>query len=676
MFKKLTPLDDRLFTALVLSVIALTITLSALFTRFDYLHYDLGRYLSASPAPADIVIVAIDENSLSEIGRWPWSRTRHAMLVEKLHRAHAKVIGFDVIFAEPDLNEPEADIALAQAFKVADNVVLPMLLEVPYFGAPVKLSQPTAHLLESAAGLGRVHVPLDEDGIARSFYLWEGLKAEGLQAEDLAGKPAEDDLRRHFSQAVLALAGQLPANISSAPQLVHHGLFNVDFKPAASALLTQDRRYVKFLGPPGHFQRISYHQVLSGQFPVNFFKDKIVLVGATAAGLGDALPTPVSALSQPMPGVEFHANAIAGMRSGNLIQHAPIWLTCIIVMMLSVLPLLFLPRLSPFKALCLVAGYYLAVTFVAIALPQYLNVWVPPAGALIAILLTYPIWSWRKLESAQIYLDNALKELQAELGKLGVEKANLESIQARDEMQSRIAKVEITSQFLRESQQKRLDTLAFISHDIRAPLAAAIMQLEEVENATSSKSALRVTQMLNRALNMADEFLQSSRAEMVDTSKFSDIQVNGLLQETLDDAYTLAQSNHIKLNASLSDEPMWIQGNFGLLQRAIANILSNAIKYSQPNTAVQIVLSKVDDEMVLNITDTGPGIPPEKVSKLFKRFSRVEGEYQLPVGTGLGLYFVDVTIQKHHGRIFVESMLNEGTTFTIRLPLVATQFEA
>ena len=238
------------------------------------------------------------------------------------------------------------------------------------------------------------------------------------------------------------------------------------------------------------------------------------------------------------------------------------------------------------------------------------------------------------------------------------------------------AKVEITSQFLRESQQKRLDTLAFISHDIRAPLAAAIMQLEEVENATSSKSALRVTQMLNRALNMADEFLQSSRAEMVDTSKFSDIQVNGLLQETLDDAYTLAQSNHIKLNASLSDEPMWIQGNFGLLQRAIANILSNAIKYSQPNTAVQIVLSKVDDEMVLNITDTGPGIPPEKVSKLFKRFSRVEGEYQLPVGTGLGLYFVDVTIQKHHGRIFVESMLNEGTTFTIRLPLVATQFEA
>ena len=105
---------------------------------------------------------------------------------------------------------------------------------------------------------------------------------------------------------------------------------------------------------------------------------------------------------------------------------------------------------------------------------------------------------------------------------------------------------------------------------------------------------------------------------MVDTSKFSDIQVNGLLQETLDDAYTLAQSNHIKLNASLSDEPMWIQGNFGLLQRAIANILSNAIKYSQPNTAVQIVLSKVDDEMVLNITDTGPGIPPEKVSKLLK----------------------------------------------------------
>ncbi|HNZ56531.1 MAG TPA: ATP-binding protein, partial [Methylophilaceae bacterium] len=98
-------------------------------------------------------------------------------------------------------------------------------------------------------------------------------------------------------------------------------------------------------------------------------------------------------------------------------------------------------------------------------------------------------------------------------------------------------------------------------------------------------------------------------------------------------------------------------------------------KYSQPNTAVQVMLTKVDDEMVLKITDTGPGIPPEKISKLFKRFSRVEGEYQLPVGTGLGLYFVDVTIQKHHGRIFVESMLHEGTTFTIKLPLVAIAFD-
>lgn len=676
MLKKITPLDDRLFTALVLSVIALAVTLSAVFTRLDFLHYDLGRYLSASPAPSDIVIVAIDERSLSEIGRWPWSRALHAGLVEKLHQAQAKVIGFDIIFAEPDHNQPEADIALAQAFQLAGNVVLPTLLEVPYIGAPVKLSQPTAHLADAAAGLGRVHVPLDVDGIARSFYLWEGLKTENG-----AGNTADDDLRRHFAQAVLAVAGQLPANVSSAPQPFDSGLFSVDFKPATGALRSQERRYVKFLGPPGHFQRISYQQVLNGQYPADFFKDKIVLVGATAAGLGDALPTPVSALSQPMPGVEFHANAIAGMRADHLVRQAPLWVSCLIVVALSILPLLFLPRLSPFNALCLVAGYYLLVTFVAIALPQYLNVWVPPAGALIAILLIYPVWSWRKLESAQVYLDQALKELQNELAQLGLEKASLASNfvnepRAHDEMQSRINKVEITSQFLRESQQKRLDTLAFISHDIRAPLASAIMQLEEIEQSACNKPALRVTQMLNRALSMADEFLQSSRAEMVDTSKFSDIQVNGLLQETLDDAYTLAQSNHVRLNANLSEEPMWIQGNFGLLQRAIANILSNAIKYSEPNTAVQVLLTKVEDEMELRVTDTGPGIPPEKVNKLFKRFSRVEGEYQQPVGTGLGLYFVDVTIQKHHGRIFVESMLNEGTTFTIRLPLATTAFDA
>ena len=176
---------------MMLGMIAVIITCSGAMIRFDNLHYDLGHYLCAKPAPTDIVIVAIDEASLRQIGRWPWSRTVHADLVSNLKQARAKAIGLDIIFAEPELNQPEADLALAQALQQAGNVVLPELLEAPYAKGPIKHSLPVAILADSAAALGRVHVPLDVDGIARSIYLWEGLGGSRTQ---------------HFSQAVLQLS--------------------------------------------------------------------------------------------------------------------------------------------------------------------------------------------------------------------------------------------------------------------------------------------------------------------------------------------------------------------------------------------------------------------------------------------------------------------------------------
>lgn len=78
---------------------------------------------------------------------------------------------------------------------------------------------------------------------------------------------------------------------------------------------------------------------------------------------------------------------------------------------------------------------------------------------------------------------------------------------------------------------------------------------------------------------------------------------------------------------------------------------------------------------MLKITDKGPGIAREKINKLFKRFSRVEGEDQAPEGSGLGLYFVEVTAKKHYGNVAVESVLGQYTTFSIALPLESVSKE-
>lgn len=644
-------LGDRLFTAIILAIIATSITYSGLFARLDYLHYDLSHHFAFKPAPKDVIIIAIDEASLNKLGRWPWSRSVHADLVNRLSAEKAKVIGLDLILTEPELSNPDADKALALAVKKAGNVVLPELLENVYINHNDNL------ILKNAAALGRVRVPLDVDGIARSFYLWEGYDGGALPENHV----------QHFSQAVLVVAKQLPASFQlNAPT---SKMNQSDDTLMPQVFVSQELRKVKFLGPPKHFQRISYADVVAGRYPNHFFKNKIVLVGATAAGMGDVLPTPVSALAEPMPGIEFHANAIAAMRENALIKNAPLLLSSLFCVILAIAPLLFLPKLSPLKSLLFIGVYYIFVMYLAVALPEKVNLWIPPAGAIAAILLAYPLWSWRKLESAQVYLDKAFQNLRADLAQMGLEKAYPERDVRQDEMQSRIAKVELTSQYLRESQQKRLDTLSFISHDIRTPLAAAMMQLEE-DSQLNTQHVERIKQMLGRALNMADEFLQSSRAEMVDMTKFSEVNIQSLVQQSVDDVYNVAHAKGIRVKMTMPEIDLWVRGDFGLLQRVFANLILNAVKYSQDHSIVQVNLNRHLDRAVLDIIDTGPGIPTEKLQKLFKRFSRVEGEYQLPVGTGLGLYFVHVCIQKHGGSVSVESRAGIDTQFTVELPLV------
>lgn len=654
MLFKFNQLSDRFFTAITLTLIASVLACSGLLVRFDNLHYDLGRYLTFKPAPADIVIVAIDEASLKSIGRWPWSRNVHADLVNKLKQEQARVIGLDIIFSEPELGDIKADLTLAQAIEKAGNIVLPVLFEESYKGSPIKQSVPLESFALHAAALGRVHVPLDDDGIARSIYLWEGLGSASLQ---------------HFSQAVLQAAKELPSNINLFPT---NELSTKKSLTKLDSLISLDERRVKFLGPPGHFRRISYINVLAGEFPAHFFKGKIVLVGATAVGMGDVLPTPVSAKMQPMPGVEFHANAIAAMRSSALIINAPIWLTCLLSIMLALVPLLFLPKLSPLKSLLSIIGYYFVVMVLAIALPSLLNIWIPPASALIAILLAYPIWSWRKLESAQVYLDNALKNLHDDLALLGVDKGELLYDNDKDSMRSRISNVRLASKHLRDLHGVRRDTLSFISHDLRAPLGAAIMLLNEDDG--NHKHLPRIANMLNKSLAMADSFLQSSRAEMADASRFQDLDFVSLVQQALDDVYAVAHSKKIILNVLLPDGNFWLKGDFGLLQRAVTNVLLNAVKYSPVEGMIYVELGEKDNEAILSITDTGPGIEPERIAKLFKRFSRAEGDHQAAEGTGLGLYFVDVTIKKHSGSVFVRSELGYGATFILTLPLELQKF--
>lgn len=630
--------DDRVSTALILLLIALLVSYSGVLNRVDNLLYDLGQRLYSRPSPADLVIVAIDEDSLSKLGRWPWSRRLHAALVDRLKADGARVIALDLVFAEPDTADQPADLALADALRRAGNVVLPVLLESSRVNGQLLETLPLPQLLEHAAAVGRVHAELDQDGIARSIFLWEGV-----------GAPVWP----HFAQAVLASAGQLPASVSAVP-------------PAAGdvlpfALVREMPRRVNFLGPPGHVQTLSYVQVLTGEFAPDTFRNKIVLVGATAAGMGDLLPTPVSGLRQPMSGVEFNANAVGAMRSETLIREVSPVIALVAAGVLALTPLLWLPRLNPLGGLVASVLWFGFVAGAAIALPVVARVWMPMAGALLAILLAYPVWGWRRLESAGRFLDHELKRLRQELGTAA--DAQPKSL-PHDPFEARIQQVQVAAHRLRHLQDERRETLAFISHDIRAPLASALMQIDALPEAAQD----RLRNPLTHGLTLAEDFLRTSRAEMMDPTRFEELDFAALVHQAIDDAFATARAKPLQLVRDLPDDPIWIQGEFGLLHRAILNLILNAVHYGPVHSSIEVRLAVEQGFAEASVTDHGAGIAANNQARLFQRFSR--GAAGQTTGTGLGLYFVRTVAEKHGGSVTVESEPNVFTRFTLRVPVL------
>lgn len=517
-----------------------------------------------------------------------------------------------------------------------------MLLESTRSNGQIIETLPLPILVDHAADIGRVHAVLDEDSIVRSVYLHEGLNSPAWQL---------------FAQAIINTAEKLPSNNHFESANPPNQLFTIQ--------RTEQRR-INFIGPAGSFPRISYAQVIKGEFPKVLFNNKIVLIGATAVGMNDLLTTPVSGLGQPMPGIEFHANVLEGLRQHTLIQNASPKLCILVISLLTLLPLIWLPKHSALVGLVSTLCFITLIAATAGILPKLWSIWIPPSGAVIPLLLAYPIWSWRKLESAQKFFDEELDHLKQNLIALPSENSDSSAL-PYDKFDARILQLRHAAEQLRFLQNQRKETLEFISHDIKAPIAAALNEIEKYAVIDE-----KLHRPLFRALALSDEFLHTSRAEMITTSSFSEIDYTGLVHQAVDDAYDAATQKNMLLQRDVTEDIVWVNGSFSLLHRAILNLILNAVKYGDNNTEVliKLTLNANSTQAVLSITNSGIGIPLDQQAHLFKRFSRVKEHEAMTSGSGLGLYFVKTVADKHQGTIQVVSDSNKPTTFTLTLPII------
>lgn len=389
---------EKIALALALVLLALVLSHADGLSRWNLLFYDWSLAHQSQPPAEDIVIIAIDEQSLRELGRWPWSRRVHADLVRRLTAAGAKAVALDIVFAEPDAADPAADRDLAAALADNGRVVLPLLNEQVRLHGQLIETLPMPALAGAAIGLGHVDVELDADGIARGVYLKAGLGTPRWSALALALLETVDPT------PWLALPGQRTPITDS---------------PAPNAWRRDHYVLIPFAGPPGHFQHVSYRDALRDDFPLAPFRDRFVLIGVTAAGVGDMLPTPVSGQAQLMPGVEFNANVLDALRRGSTIQPlSPPWVLGL-TGLLVLLPLVLYAACPPRWTLPLAGLALLLTAVVSYWLLHAPRLWFPPAAALLVQGLSYPLWSWRRLQQSARALFEEKERTQVTLHSIG-----------------------------------------------------------------------------------------------------------------------------------------------------------------------------------------------------------------------------------------------------------------
>jgi len=362
--------------------------------RLDNILYDIQLSFQSKPAPDDIVIIAIDQESLNEIGNWPWPRAVHASLLDRLTTAKAQIVIFDVLFTDPDRFKPENDEALRLALKNNGRVVLPVNLEPLQIGGQFTERLPLPDFTESVVGLGHVNVDLDADGILRKVNLHIGLG---------------DAFWQHLTYSAAALLQPESVLKYGKTQTAN------SFESIYSWQTQKDQQYlIPFLGSPGSFTHISYSDVLFGRIPPGLLQNKVVLVGATATGLGDYLPTPMTGTLSGMSGVEINANIYDGLRNGALVSPLNKNIQLVASLVGGILYALVLVFASPNIAIAFSVLIVSLAVMISIFLQRYFEIWYPPAGIIILVLLAYPIWSWLRLRSFYLSFSRQLASLYQE----------------------------------------------------------------------------------------------------------------------------------------------------------------------------------------------------------------------------------------------------------------------
>jgi two-component system phosphate regulon sensor histidine kinase PhoR len=234
---------------------------------------------------------------------------------------------------------------------------------------------------------------------------------------------------------------------------------------------------------------------------------------------------------------------------------------------------------------------------------------------------------------------------------------------------------------LRRVEEMRADFVANASHELRTPLAALSGFIDTLQGPARDDPKARdrflgiMHIQATRMARLIDDLLSLSRVELsAHVRPDTLVDIVPIIRQVADGLEPLARERQVEIEIELPDMAVWIAGDREELLRVFENLVENALKYGASGGRVVVFLSSAmsgegQPEVRVVVRDFGPGIAPEHLPRLTERFYRVDvGDSRAQGGTGLGLSLVKHIVNRHRGRLLIESVLKNGATFTACFP--------
>jgi signal transduction histidine kinase len=625
----------------------------ALLVRLNDGTADLLRRAVPLPRPDPrIVIVDVDERSLSAIGQWPWRRDRLAALVARLREGGARVVALDFVFSEPDRAGPVDDVdgGLAETLR-RGRVVLGYALT---FGAPagrddrcalqplpVTVVEPKGSdggwpmfeatgvvcslpALAAAAGAsGFLNATPDADGILRRMPIVIQMHGRVYPSLGLAA-----------SLAMLeATAGELRAiNANTASLAI--GDRTVPLDGRANLLL-------RFRGGRRTFPYISAADVMEARTADDAFRGKLVFVGATALGTQELVATPHD---PRFIGVEVQATVADTLLQGDFLRR-------------------------PAEATLIESSLTLAAAgLVALAAARF----GVAGGGLAAVACLAALWggAWWLLGRWGLLLSPILPSASVVCAAVGVALATM-ARRARDASADlRRARADADA-----AVQAHGEFLTTVSQELRTPLSAIqgyarMISRGALADDRKAHALAAVERHAAAQTRVIDDLFESSRAVMGRVRLVRhNVDLGDVVREAAEAVKPTREARRIVMRIDADPDLGPVSGDPERLRQVVWHLLSNAVKFTPVDGRIDVSLARAGDGVELVVTDTGAGIAPAALPHLFTP--------QVPAGAepdgrglGLGLPLVRRLVELHGGTVNAESAgPGHGATFRVGLPL-------